>query len=35
MINKLEDLVDEGVLTSEEFTEWVDPDLYKEIAKIV
>lgn len=35
MINKLEALVDEGVLTREEFGEWVDPDLYKEIAKIV
>ena len=35
MINKLEGLVEEGVLTREEFSKWVDPDLYKEIAKII
>ena len=35
MINKLEALRDEGVLTREEFVEWVDPDLYKEISKII
>lgn len=34
MINKLEGLVEEGVLSSEEFERWVDPDMYKEIAKI-
>ena len=35
MINKLEGLVEEGVLTREDFSKWVDPDLYKEIAKII
>lgn len=35
MINKLEELVEEGVLTKEEFNQWVDPDLYKEIMKII
>ena len=34
MINKLEGLVEEGVLSAEEFERWVDPDMYKEIAKI-
>ena len=35
IINKLEGLVDEGVLSKEEFEQWVDPDLYKEISKII
>lgn len=35
MINKLEALVEEGVLTREEFEQWVDPDLFKEISKII
>ena len=35
MINKLESLVEEGVLTREEFDQWVDPSLYIEISKII
>ena len=35
MINKLEGLVEEGILSAEEFNEWVDPDMYAEISKII
>ena len=35
MIDKMEGLVQEGVFTMQEFNEWVDPDLYKEISKII
>jgi len=35
MLQKLESLKEEGVLSSEEFNLWVDGDLYKEISKII
>ena len=35
MIQKLESLVEEGVLSKQDFDKWVDPDLYKEISKII
>ena len=35
MINKLEALVEEGTLSKEEFANWVDPDMYREIVKII
>ena len=35
MLQKLEALVEEGILTREDFDKWVDPDLYKEISKII
>ena len=35
MINKLENLVEEGIMSQEEFNSWVDPDFYTEISKII
>ena len=35
MIQKLEAFVEDDVMSKEEFENWVDPDLYKEISKII
>ena len=35
VVNKFEKLREEGIITDEEFKEWIDPDLFKQISTAI